>query len=91
VDHRRVIGHGRRGPVAESIDARAVHRSLSWFKSRPGLQPSLLRSFGWASQPRIATKAGLPRHSSKSDDGPKEGKLPVDGACKGLSRLRDLV
>jgi hypothetical protein len=28
-----------------------VHRSLSWFKSRPGLQPSLLRSFGSASQP----------------------------------------
>jgi hypothetical protein len=35
--------------VAESVDARAVHRSLSWFKSRPGLQPSLLRSFGLAS------------------------------------------
>jgi len=32
-----------------------VHRSISWFKSRPGLQPSLLRSFGSASQP--GTKA----------------------------------
>ena len=32
------------GPVAESVDAGAVQRSLSWFKSRPGLQPSLLRS-----------------------------------------------
>jgi hypothetical protein len=34
-----VIGHDPIGPVAESVDARAMHRSLSWFKSRPGLQP----------------------------------------------------
>jgi hypothetical protein len=27
-----------------------VHCSLSWFKSRPGLQPSLLRIFGLAGQ-----------------------------------------
>jgi hypothetical protein len=40
------IGNDRSGPVAERVNARAVHRSLSWFKSRPGLQPSLLRSFG---------------------------------------------
>jgi hypothetical protein len=39
---REMIGHDRLGPVAESVDAGAVHRSLSWFKSRPGLQPSLL-------------------------------------------------
>ena len=32
----------RTGPVAESFDARAVHRSPSWFKSRPGLQTSLM-------------------------------------------------
>jgi hypothetical protein len=25
------------GPVAESVHARAVHCSPSWFKSRPGL------------------------------------------------------
>jgi len=37
-----VIGDDGHGPVAESVDARAVHRSLSWFKSRPGLQPSPL-------------------------------------------------
>jgi hypothetical protein len=43
---RGAIGDDRRGPVAESVDAGAVHRSLSWFESRPGLQPSLLRSFG---------------------------------------------
>ena len=28
-------------PGGGSVDAGAVHRSLSWFKSRPGLQPSL--------------------------------------------------
>jgi hypothetical protein len=39
---RGAIDHDATGPVAESVDARAVHRSLSWFKSRPGLQPSLL-------------------------------------------------
>src|SRR4051812_38366254 len=44
------MGNDRLGPVAESVDAGAVHRSLSWFKSRPGLQPSLLRSFGLAGQ-----------------------------------------
>jgi hypothetical protein len=47
---RAGIGDDRLGPVAESVDARAMHRSLSWFKSRPGLQPSLLGSFGSASQ-----------------------------------------
>ncbi len=47
----RGIGDDRIGPVAESVDAGAMHRSLSWFKSRPGLQPSLLRSFGSAGQP----------------------------------------
>jgi hypothetical protein len=40
------IGDDGRGPVAESFDARAVHRSLSWFKSRPGLQPLQLRHLG---------------------------------------------
>src|SRR5476649_2682650 len=63
---RSVIGDDRRGPVAENVDARAVHRSLSWFKSRPGLQPSLLRSFGWQAS-RGAAKAA--RHSSKGDGG----------------------
>jgi hypothetical protein len=63
-----VIGDDPVGPVAESVDARAVHRSLSWFKSRPGLQPSLparhsskveggLRSFGWQASPVIPRKA----------------------------------
>jgi hypothetical protein len=41
-----IFGNDRNGPVAESVDARTVQRSLSWFKSRPGLQRSLLRSFG---------------------------------------------
>jgi hypothetical protein len=45
-----VIGNDALGPVAERVDARAVHRFSSWFKSRPGLQPLLLRSFGWASR-----------------------------------------
>jgi hypothetical protein len=43
---RGTMAHDERGPVAESVDAGAVHRSLSWFESRPGLQPSLLRSYG---------------------------------------------
>jgi len=50
------IGDNGIGPVAESVDAGAVHCSLSWFKSRPGLQPSLLRSFGSAGQ---QAKGGL--------------------------------
>jgi hypothetical protein len=37
-----VISNDGLGPVAESVDARAMHRSLSWFKSRPGLHPLLL-------------------------------------------------
>jgi len=69
-----VIGDDRIGSVAESVDAGAVQCSLSWFKSRPGLQPILLRSFGSAGQPR-----------------PNEGKMPVDGAFKTLSRVRNLV
>jgi len=48
------IGNDDRGPVAESVDAGAVQCSLSWFKSRPGLQPSLLRSFGWQASPAVA-------------------------------------
>ena len=51
MDHPGVIDNDWFGPVAESVDAGAVQCSLSWFKSRPGLQPSLLRSFGWAGQP----------------------------------------
>jgi hypothetical protein len=89
--HAGVIGHHRRGPVAESVDAGAVQCSLSWFKSRPGLQPTLLRSFGWASQPVAGTgpnlQADLSRHSPQGDG----GKLPVDGAVKTLSRVRNLV
>ena len=40
VAHPPVIGDDRHGPVAESVYAGAVHRSLSWFKSRPGLHAS---------------------------------------------------
>jgi hypothetical protein len=45
-----MIGDDVSGPVAESVDAGAVQCSLSWFKSRPGLQPSRERGFGSASQ-----------------------------------------
>jgi hypothetical protein len=48
MDHRPVIGNTGDGPVAE-VYAGAMQRSLSWFKSRLGLQPSLLGSFGSAS------------------------------------------
>lgn len=89
--HTGVIGDDRDGPVAESVDAGAVQCSLSWFESRPGLQPSLLRSFGWASQPVAgfgpSPKAGLSRHSPKGEG----GKMPVDGTLKTLSRVRNLV
>jgi len=63
--HRGVIGHDRRGPVAESFDAGALHCSLSWFESRPGLQPLPLRGFGSASQPRSLLRPRLPKHSSE--------------------------
>jgi hypothetical protein len=63
--HRGVIGDDRRGPVAEGIDAGAVHCSLSWFESRPGLQPSRLRNFGSASHLRPR----LPRHNANSASG----------------------
>jgi hypothetical protein len=89
---RGVIGNDRLGPVAESVDAGAVHRSLSWFKSRPGLHPSPLCGFGSACQPppRLARhiQAGLPRRSSQSEGG---AKMPVDWSFKTLSRLRNLV
>jgi hypothetical protein len=85
--HTGVIGYDRVGPVAESDNAGAVHRSLSWFESRPGLQPSLLRSFGSQASPQATPAAGSPRHSPLGDG----GKMPVDGACKTLSRVRNLV
>jgi hypothetical protein len=53
------MAHDRHGPVAESVDAGAVHRSLSWFESRPGLQPS-----------PSATR-GAARRSPKGEDGAK--------------------
>jgi hypothetical protein len=55
----QIFGNDRNGPVAESVDARTVQRSLSWFKSRPGLQPSLLRSFGQQANPW--RQAGIPQ------------------------------
>jgi hypothetical protein len=70
-----IFGDHRSGPVAESVDARAMHRSLSWFKSRPGLQPSLCE-----------LRLGKP-----ADHHQKLTKMPVDGAHKALSRLRNLV
>jgi hypothetical protein len=82
--HPGWIGDGRRGPVAECVNARTVHRSLSWFKSRPGLQPSLLRSFGLAGH--LQAKAG-----QRSQWRQNRSKMPVDWAFKTLSRLRNLV
>jgi hypothetical protein len=65
-----VIGDDPIGPVAESVDAGAVHRSLSWFKSRPGLQPSLLTQLRLgkpAPAPRLpASDCRLPRHGANS-------------------------
>jgi hypothetical protein len=81
---RHGIGDDRIGPVAESVDAGAMHCSLSWFKSRPGLQPSRLCSFGAASQFPLPDE-GLPHRK------PIPPKMPVDGASKTLSRLRNLV
>ena len=79
---RRAIGDDGYGPVAESVDARAVHRSLSWFKSRPGLQPSLA-SPGLAGQPSPEAAGRLSLNS-------EGGKMPVDWGLKGLSRLQNL-
>ncbi len=62
---RRTIDQDGIGPVAESVDARAVHRSLSWFKSRPGLQPSRLRQLRLG-RPLLRRR---PRRSSRSEGG----------------------
>src|SRR5580700_1743865 len=67
-----IFGDYRSGPVAESVDARAMHRSLSWFKSRPGLQPSLAaQATARQASPDEAFRGspGLPRRSSKSEGG----------------------
>src|SRR5882757_9811790 len=68
--------------------ARAVHRSLSWFKSRPGLQPSLLRSFGSASHP-AAPQRGRPteldiRQSSTEGACTSNEGMPVAEATAAL-------
>jgi hypothetical protein len=55
---RGPMSNDRIGPVAETANAGAVQRPFSWFDSRPGLQPSLLRSFGSAG-PKLA-KAAAP-------------------------------
>src|ERR1022692_493631 len=112
--HRAVIGDGRIGPVAESVDARAVHRSLSWFKSRPGLQPSLASRAsagrplckrtpksdvipGWSEGPDLRcaiAHRGISRFRVRAIARPgmtNHLKMPVDGACKTLSRLQNLV
>jgi hypothetical protein len=83
-----MIDHDEVGPVAESVDARAMHRSLSWFKSRPGLQPSLAPQ---ASARQASRGDGLPRHSSKSEGGSNAPKCRLMGRLKALSRLRNLV
>jgi len=48
VAHRGVIGDDRRGPVAEASTREQCIALYPGSKSRPGLQPSLLRSFGSA-------------------------------------------
>src|SRR5215472_56545 len=74
------------------VDARTVHRPLSWFKSRPGLHASQLRCFGSAS-PKWRR---LPRRSSQSEGGHARlashaltncGKITVDGPFLGLHGL----
>src|ERR1700692_4269535 len=69
-----VIGNDRRGPVAECVDARAVHRSLSWFTYRPGLPASPGRATrGEATQGRRgkacpeSVDGPEPRHGSRPD------------------------
>src|SRR5271167_1482049 len=55
-----------RGPVAESVDARALHCSLSWFKSRPGLQPSLaLRATATQASPKPLPKTAKCRLTAR--------------------------
>jgi len=94
--HTGVIGHDRRGPVAESVDARAVHRSLSWFKSRPGLQPSRLAPLRLgepANQTWIAKSVPTPacRAVARRAKAGNRDKMPVDWGFNTLSRLRNLV
>src|SRR6476659_3559959 len=69
------------------LDAGAVQCSLSWFKSRPGLQPSLAppASARQASRthqhtPRLDPVVGLPRRSPKGEG----GKSPLMARFWGL-------
>jgi hypothetical protein len=87
MDFSGPIGDDWRGPVAESVDAGAVHRSLSWFKSRPGLQPSLHRSFGSASHHAWPEGTIACRTESEAR---RRAQNPVDWLLKALSRLRNL-
>jgi hypothetical protein len=56
---RHALGNDERGPVAESVDAGAVHRSLSWFKSRPGLQIPPQRAIYWCGSPKMPVDGSL--------------------------------
>ena len=80
-----MIGDDGRGPVAESVDAGAVQCSLSWFKSRPGLQASPLRGFGWRSQPSGAKVA---RRSLKGEDGLSLDQCPKSRLMVALKPFR---
>src|ERR1700684_1492772 len=97
--HPGGIGDGRHGPVAESVDAGAVHRSLSWFKSRPGLQPSLASrasvgkptSAAPACPPKLEERRRTLQYRDSDTICCRTAKMPVDECLKTLSRLRNLV
>jgi hypothetical protein len=81
---RSAMGDDADGPVAESVDARAVHRSLSWFESRPGLQTLLLAASALGSTASAVRGVTADHPKSKAA---KCRSMRV----KTLSRLRNLV
>jgi hypothetical protein len=83
---RRAIEQDGIGPVAESVDARAVHRSLSWFKSRPGLHASRV-----AQLEQSESVDGLRPGQRDRKRRKISGNFAVDGPLLGVSRLRNLV
>src|SRR5437588_8374603 len=92
------IGHDGCGPVAESVDARAVHCSLSWFKSRPGLHASPLTGYAWRSHARPSGRSVSGEARRAKTDRRETARvaqpipeMPVDWPPKSLSQLRNLV
>src|SRR6185437_15171757 len=92
-----MIGNDAPGPVAESVDAGAVQCSLSWFKSRPGLQPTPLARLRlgeppWPEQRLVAPKLEERRRKRRRTKAPleKPAKPPYENQpnCRLMAALK---